>query len=184
MAASPKIVVLSAPSGAGKNTLMDRLRERGVPVAVTVSATTRAPRPGESHGGHYHFISRVEFESLRAADQFYEWAEVHGNLYGTLKSEVERCLASGDHVVLELDVQGMRQLRRLHPDVLTVFLMPPSIAELERRLRARGANSEDDIALRLCNAEKELTARGEFDFIVVNDDLDRAVEELERIFRG
>ena len=127
MAVSPKIVVLSAPSGAGKNSLMERLRALGVPVAVTVSATTRAPRPGEEHGGHYHFMSREAFEAQRDAGAFYEWAVVHGNLYGTLKAEVERCLASGAHVVLELDVQGMRHLKAMRDDVVTVFLMPPSM---------------------------------------------------------
>lgn len=184
MAQTPKIVVLSAPSGAGKNTLIARLRDHGVRVAVTVSATTRAPRPGEADGEHYHFISREEFETRLAADEFYEWAEVHGNLYGTLKAEVERCLASGQHVVLELDVQGMRHMRRLRPDAVSVFLMPPSLAELERRLRLRGANSEEDIALRLRNAEEEMAARTEFDHVVVNDDLERAAAELERIIQG
>ncbi len=184
MAESPKIVVLSAPSGAGKNTLMARLRERGVPVAVTVSVTTRRPRPGEAEGEHYHFVSRGEFEARLADDAFYEWAEVHGNLYGTLKSEVERCLASGQHVVLELDVQGMRHMRKLRPDAVSVFLMPPGLDELERRLRSRGTNDEADIALRLRNAEVEMAARTEFDHVVVNDDLERAAVELERILQG
>ena len=163
---------------------MERLRALGVPVAVTVSATTRAPRPGEEQGGHYYFMSRAAFEAERDAGAFYEWAVVHGNLYGTLKSEVERCLASGAHVVLELDVQGMRHLKALRSDVVTVFLMPPSMEELERRLRTRGANDEADIALRLKNARAEIAAKDEFDFVIVNDDLDRAAADLEQILQG
>lgn len=184
MPENAKIVVLSAPSGAGKNTLMAAVRGRGVPVAVTVSVTTRAPRPGEADGEHYHFVSRGEFEARRAAGEFYEWAEVHGNLYGTLKAEVDRCLASGQHVVLELDVQGKRHLQALRPDVVSIFLMPPSLEELERRLRSRGANSEEDIQLRLRNASDEMAARGEFDHVVVNDDVARAAGEIEAILKA
>lgn len=160
---------------------MTRVREHGIPVAVTTSATTRAPRPGEKDGDHYHFISRAEFEHKLAENAFYEWAEVHGNLYGTLREEVDRCLASGLHVVLELDVQGRRHMAKLRPDAISVFLMPPSFEELERRLRARGANDEQDIQLRLRNAREEVAAVDEYDFVIVNDDLDRAAAELEQV---
>ena len=181
MAETAKLIVLSAPSGAGKNTLLARIRSRGIPVAVTVSATTRAPRPGELDGEHYHFLSREAFQQKLAAGAFYEWAEVHGNFYGTLREEVDRCLASGSHVVLELDVQGRRHMRTLRPDAVSVFLMPPSFEELERRLRARGANDEADIQLRLKNAREEVAACDEFDYVIVNDDLDRAAAELEQV---
>lgn len=181
MAETAKLIVLSAPSGAGKNTLLARIRARGIPVAVSVSATTRMPRPGEVDGEHYHFISRAEFEQKLSENAFYEWAEVHGNLYGTLREEVDRCLASGSHVVLELDVQGRRHMRSLRPDAVSVFLMPPSFEELERRLRARGANDEADIQLRLKNAREEVAAQDEFDHVIVNDDLNRAAAELEQV---
>jgi len=181
VAETAKLIVLSAPSGAGKNTLLARIRSRGIPVAVTVSATTRAPRPGELDGEHYRFLSREAFQQKLAENAFYEWAEVHGNFYGTLREEVDRCLASGSHVVLELDVQGRRHMRALRPDAVSVFLMPPSFEELERRLRARGANDEADIQLRLKNAREEVAACDEFDYVIVNDDLDRAAAELEQV---
>ena len=172
------LLVLSAPSGAGKHALLQRVRELGEDLAHTISVTTRRPRQGEQDGREYHFISRDRFEEYRKAGELVEWAEVHGNLYGTLESELERCLESGRDAVLELDVQGMRSLRRLRGDVISVFLMPPSLDELERRLRARNANDEADIALRLENARKEMAARHECDYIIVNEDLDRAALEL------
>ena len=181
VAETAKLIVLSAPSGAGKNTLIARIRARGIPVAVTVSATTRSPRPGEVSGEHYYFISRDEFQRKLVENAFYEWAEVHGNFYGTLCEEVDRCLASGSHVMLELDVQGWRHMRTLRPDAVSIFLMPPSFEELERRLRARGANDEADIQLRLKNARAEVAARDEFDYVIVNDDLERAAAELEQV---
>lgn len=178
------VVVLSAPSGAGKRTLLGRLRELEDGIATTVSATTRAPRPGEVAGVDYHFLDREAFEARLVAGDFVEHAEVHGNLYGTLREELERHTQRGQSVVLELDVQGMRSLRKLIPDAITVFLLPPSMEELERRLRHRGANDEDDIALRLRNAREEMAAAHEFDHRVVNDDVDRAAQELADILRN
>lgn len=178
------LMVISAPSGAGKLTLLNRLRETEAGLASTVSATTRPPRPGEIDGKDYHFLDRAAFEARVAAGAFVEWAEVHGNLYGTLASELDRCLATGGDVILELDVQGMRSLRARRPDTVAVFLMPPSIAELERRLRRRGTDDGDIIALRLANAEGEMAARHEFDYIVVNDALDRAAADMAAILRA
>ncbi len=175
------LFVMSAPSGAGKNAILEEVRRREDRVAATVSATTRAPRPAEIDGVDYHFMDLEEFNRRVAAGEFLEWAEVHGNRYGTLRSEMERCLATGRDVILELDVQGMRSLRRIMPGVVTVFLMPPSMEELERRLRFRGTNDEDDIRLRLANAEREMAARGEYDHVVVNDTIDRAAAEMIQI---
>ena len=178
------LMVMSAPSGAGKRTLLEKVRERRPGVDTTVSATTRPPRPGEVDGVDYHFLDRGEFDRRVAAGEFVEWAEVHGNRYGTLHAELDRRLAAGRDLVLELDVQGMRSLKARRPDAVTVFLMPPSLEELERRLRRRGTEGEDVIALRLRNAREEMAARDEFDHVVVNDELDRAAAEMEAILRG
>ncbi len=177
-------VVIAAPSGAGKRTVLERVRARESEIAWAVSATTRPPRPGETEGKDYYFLSRAAFEEGVAAGRFVEWAEVHGNLYGTLKSEIDRCRETEKDVLLELDVQGMRSLRRLGHDVVGVFIVPPSMEELERRLRGRGTDSEDVIALRLQNARAEMAARGEFDYIVVNDVVDRAAEDVIAILRA
>jgi len=177
------VLVLSAPSGAGKHAVIARVREFGEPLVETVSATTRAPRRGETDGVAYHFVDEATFRRLVAEGAFVEWAEVHGHLYGTLKSELDHRIESGRDVVLELDVQGMRALKRARDDVVSVFLMPPSIAELERRLRKRGLNDEADIAVRLRNAEKEIAARHESDYIIVNDDLDQAAREFIEVLR-
>lgn len=177
------LIVMSAPSGAGKQALLARLRETEPGILSTVSATTRPPRAGEMHGRDYYFLSREDFARRLDAGDFVEWAEVHGNCYGTLGEELDRCLATGQDVLLELDVQGMRHLRALRPDVLTVFLLPPSFEELERRLRKRNANAEDDMALRLRNAREEMAAQHEFDYRIVNDNLDRAASEMADIIR-
>ncbi|MBW7863854.1 MAG: guanylate kinase [Candidatus Hydrogenedens sp.] len=175
------LYVMSAPSGAGKNALLAELRRREPLLASTVSVTTRPPRQGERDGVDYHFWDRAGFERRVAEGCFLEWAEVHGNLYGTLKSELDRCLDNGGDVILELDVQGMRSLKRLHPGAVSIFLAPPSLEELERRLRGRGTNDEADIALRLRNARLEMAAMGEFDHVVVNDTIDRAAAEMIKI---
>jgi len=178
------VLVLSAPSGAGKRTLLRRLQELEPGVVTAVSVTTRAPRPDETEGVDYYFFDEARFRKGIAAGDFVEHAEVHGNLYGTLHRELDRCMAAGRTVVLELDVQGMRSLKAVRPGILTVFLEPPSLEELERRLRHRGANDEDDIALRLKNAREEMAARNEFDHCVVNDDVDRAAGELAAVLKA
>lgn len=178
------LLVLSAPSGAGKHALVSRVRELGENLTHTISVTTRPPRRGEIDGRDYVFIDNERFDRHIESDALLEWAEVHGHRYGTLKSELDRCLDSGKDTVLELDIQGMRALRRLRDDVISVFLMPPSFEELERRLRVRNANDEADLALRLRNAREEIAASGAYDHVIVNDDLDRAANELIAVIRN
>ncbi len=185
MAKQGVLLVISAPSGAGKLTLLNKVREsQAGSFVTTVSATTRAPRTGEVDGQDYYFLTREVFEVKRTADEFVEWAEVHGNLYGTLFSELDRCLATGKDVILELDVQGMESLKEIRHDVVTVFLMPPSLEVLETRLRNRGTDEDDVIALRLKNAGDEMAQRHGFDYIVVNDKIDQAASDLEAIIRA
>jgi len=178
------LVVIAGPSGAGKHTVIRRFRELEPGIAHTVSATTRAPRTGEVDGEHYYFLDRETFQNRVTSGEFLEWAEVHGNLYGTLLSELDRCVKTAQETILELDVQGMRTLRRLGYDIISIFIMPPSLEILEQRLRNRGTDSNEVIALRLANAESELAARGEFDYIVVNDMVERAVGDVSAIFRA
>ncbi len=173
--------MISAPSGAGKSTLIGRLRELVPDLIKPVSATTRAPRPGEVHGTHYYFLSAAEFDREIAEGGFVEWAEVHGNRYGTLKRELDRCLASGRDVIMELDVQGTRSLRNLYPDLVSIFIAPPSMEELERRIRSRGGESEASIQRRLETAKIEMAARFEYNNVIVNDRLEDAVEALRRV---
>lgn len=183
MAARGLLVVLSAPSGAGKASLLKRLEERGVTLMHPVSVTTRAPRENETDAKQYHFRSREQFDAMLENGEFVEWAEVHGARYGTLRAELERCTAAGHDVVLELDVQGMRNLRRAAVPVLAVFLMPPSLEELELRLRSRGQNDEASIQVRMENAREEISARVEYDHVIVNDDLDQAAQAFEKVLK-
>jgi guanylate kinase len=178
------IIVLSAPSGAGKHTILTRARTEDPNLVYSVSATTRPPRDGEVDGRDYHFVGREEFERRVEAGEFVEWAEVHGNLYGTLRAELDRLVNSGNDVLLELDVQGMRNLRRFGLDTVSVFIMAPSEDELERRIRARGANTEADMEIRLRNARQEMKATDEYDHVIVNDDLDRAVREFQQLIQA
>jgi guanylate kinase len=177
-------LVLSAPSGAGKTTLATRLRERRPDVVFSVSATTRAPRPGEVDGRHYHFVSRDEFLRMRDAGELIEWAEVHKNFYGTPLANVQRAEARGEHLLLDIDVQGARQIRAHVPEAVHVFVLPPSGTVLVERLRARGTEDPERLRQRLLNAEAEIRAAGEFDHVVVNDDLETAVAELEMVLDG
>lgn len=181
----PSVIVVSAPSGAGKRTVLAKVFEGDSSLVYGLSATTRAPREGEVEGRDYAFLDRAEFERRVEADDFVEWAEVHGNLYGTLRSHLDALLETGKDVVLEVDVQGMRSVKQaLGGQVLTVFVMPPSLDALEARMRKRGANDEADMALRLENARVEMDARREFDYVVVNDDLAEAVEDFEKIMQA
>lgn len=185
MADSGILLVISAPSGAGKLTLLNEIRARlEGQFVTTISATTRPPRQGEQDGVDYYFIERETFLARRERGDFVEWAEVHDNLYGTLHEELDRCLKTGKDVVLELDVQGMNNLRSLRTDMVSVFLMPPSLDELARRLRNRGTDDEEVIALRLKNAREEIEHRHAFDYIVVNDRIGRAAGDLEAIIRA
>ena len=175
-------LVISAPSGAGKCTLVERLRAEFPHFAYSISCTTRAPRGQEQDGVDYHFLTRDEFIARREAGCFAEWAEVHGNLYGTPKAPVEEHLAGGRDVLFDIDVQGALQVKEVFPQGLFVFIQPPSRQELERRLRGRGTDSDEAIAKRLGNALGELRQSGEFDYLIVNDDLDTDADELRAIY--
>ncbi|HVG44296.1 MAG TPA: guanylate kinase, partial [Longimicrobium sp.] len=176
--------MLSAPSGAGKTTLANALRRRNRDVAFSVSATTRPPRPREVDGESYHFVSRDEFLRMRDAGELIEWAEVHGNLYGTPRENVRRAQARGEHLLLDIDVQGARQIRRSLPEAVLVFVLPPSAAALAGRLGSRGTEAPEVVRRRLRNAAEEVRAAPEFDFVVVNEVLATAVGELEDVLRG
>ena len=182
--ARPFPLVLSAPSGAGKTTLANLLRARNPDVEFSVSATTRPPRPGEVDGTAYHFVTRDEFLRMVSAGELLEWAPVHGNFYGTPVAELARAQQRGRHLLLDIDVQGARQVREKVPDAVHVFILPPSGEVLVERLRARGTEDPAVLERRLRNAEDEIRAAPEFDHVVVNDVLERAVEALEAILRG
>lgn len=173
-----RLLVLTGPSGVGKGTVVAELRRLRPDVWVSVSATTRAPRPGEVDGVAYHFWSQDRFDATVAEGGFLEWAEFAGNRYGTPRAAVAERLAAGQSVLLEIELQGARQVRVAMPAALTVFLTPPSWAALEARLRGRGTEDEAAIARRLERARHELDAAGEFDAVVVNDDVVRAAREL------
>lgn len=176
------LFVLSAPSGGGKTTILKKVMA-GLPGLVfSVSHTTRPSRPGEKDGRDYHFVSRESFLDIRSneASGFLEWAEVHGNLYGTGRAEVERHLSSGLDVILDIDVQGAMQVRENSKPV-TVFIAPPSIDELESRLHSRGTETKGDLQVRLENAKKELSYAHSYDYLIINDQLQRAVESLRAI---
>lgn len=177
------LLVLAGPSGTGKGTIVARLQERFPELWLSVSATTRAPRPGEIDGVDYIFVSRPEFEARVAAGRFLEWFDVHGDLKGTPRDGVAERLRAGTDVVLEIDVQGARAVRAAFPEAVLVFVRPPSRAEQRRRLVARQTDTPEQIERRLADAEVEeaQAAEGGFDAVVVNDDLDRAVAEVATI---
>ena len=175
------LFIVSAPSGAGKTTLVERLVEHTPSLKMSRSYTSRAARDGENDGLDYNFVTRSKFEAMAAAGEFLEWAEVFGNLYGTGASDTETVLASGHDVVLVIDVQGARKMRARGIDTTTVFVMPPSMAVLEQRLRGRSKDSETEIQRRLQVARDEVAAFAEYDFVVVNDELTSAVDRLRSI---
>ncbi|MEE1478760.1 MAG: guanylate kinase [Eggerthellaceae bacterium] len=178
------LFVVSGPSGAGKDTLLSQVIERIPDAWVSVSATTRSPRPGEIEGVHYFFLDTDHFKSLVEQDGFLEWAQVHDNYYGTLKQSVIDHMNAGDQVILEIDVQGALQVRKALPEAHLVFIEPPSLEELERRLRQRGTETEDVISSRMKTAEVELAQKMEYDVQVVNNDLERAVDELVEVINS
>jgi guanylate kinase len=173
--------VISGPSGAGKGTVIALVKQTLDHVVTSVSATTRAPRPGEVDGRDYRFLAQAAFMQGVAKGAFLEWVEYSGNLYGTLRSEVEDRLASGDDVILEIELVGARNVRKALPDATAVFIAPPSVAELAERLRGRGTESDEAIARRLHIAETEVAAADEFDHVVVNDNAQRAAAEVATI---
>ncbi|MEY3870478.1 MAG: guanylate kinase [Cyanobacteriota bacterium] len=176
-----KLIVLTGPSGVGKGTLVKELLSRYPDIYLSVSATTRSPRPGEINGQHYYFVSRAQFEEMITTGEFLEWAEFAGNCYGTPKKQVQNRINEGKLVLLEIEVEGARQIRDSFPDALRIFILPPSSAELENRLRGRGQDSEDAINRRLKRAQEEIEAAHEFDFQVINDDLEEALKKLETL---
>ncbi|HEX5543403.1 MAG TPA: guanylate kinase [Micromonospora sp.] len=173
-----RLTVLSGPSGVGKDSVIELIRARSPWVWLSVSVTTRKMRDYEIDGVHYYFADRPQFEQMIAAGQLLEWAEFAGNLYGTPRGPVEAHLREGQPVLLKIDLQGARQVRAAMPEAQLVFLAPPSVAELKRRLIGRGTDDEETIRRRLAHADEELAAEGEFDVTVVNDDVERAAEEL------
>jgi len=174
-----RLFVVSGPSGSGKSTLVARaLADLPRPIHVSVSATTRPPRPGERHGIDYYFWTPDQFDQAIHNDQFIEWAHVHGHRYGSLRSEVEPYLAQGIDVLLEIDVQGADTVRRLYPQAKCIFVMAPSLADYEKRLRARGTESEESLQRRLQTAQYELQQAARYDCVIVNDDLERAAAAL------
>ena len=179
-----RLLVVAGPSGSGKSSVVKGLRER-LDVDFSVSVTTRLPRPGEIHGEHYDFISRRDFEDMIESKDLLEWAEYNNRFYGTPTAPVEAALSAGRDVLLEIDIQGARQIRDHRPDAVMFFIAPPSIEELEVRLRRRGDASEEDIEDRLVIAESEMAEAPElFDHVVVNDNLEQAIEEVLRLVTG
>lgn len=176
--------MITGPSGVGKGTLIRALRERVPELELSISATTRSPRVGEEDGSDYHFLVPEEFERRIEAGDFLEWASYSGNRYGTLRSEVERRVERGAPVVLEIEVQGARQVKRTMPEAVRVFIEPPSPDVLRQRLEGRGTDDSEVIERRLEEAATELEARDEFSHRVVNDDVDRAADELAAIVRS
>ncbi len=175
------LFILSAPSGAGKSSLIGALLKKHSDMKVSVSHTTRSPRPGEENGVHYHFVSVDEFKTLIEQNDFFEWAQVFDNYYGTSKQAIESQLAAGIDVFLDIDWQGAQQIRKLVDDVETIFILPPSKEELESRLNNRGQDSAEVIAGRMAKAQSETSHYNEYDYVVVNDDFDTALTEIETI---
>jgi guanylate kinase len=174
-----RLIILTGPSGVGKGTLMRSLLQRHPELYYSVSATTRSPRPGEVDGKQYHFIDRSKFEQLVARGEFLEWAEFAGNYYGTPKQAVINQINSGKSVVLEIELDGARQIRNSFEDAYSIFILPPSLTELEKRIRGRGQDPEDAIARRLHRAQEEIDAADEFDLKIVNDDFEAALSSIE-----
>ena len=184
MAEKGTLLVLSGPSGVGKSTVLRKMMDGRDDMAFSVSATTRAPRPGEEEGKDYFFVTRERFDEMVERGELLEHAEFVGNCYGTPRSQVEQRLEAGITVVLDIEVQGAAQVKALMPEALTVFLAPPSLEALEQRLRGRGTETEEKIRSRLETARKELLLAPTYDFTVVNDDPDRAAAELSEILEN
>ena len=176
------LFIVAAPSGAGKSSIVNAVLARDPAISLSISYTSRAARPGERHAKHYHFVGVDEFQRMIAAGDFYEHALVYGDLKGTARQSVEPQLAQGRDVLLEIDWQGARQVREKLPDAVGVFILPPSLGELERRLRSRGQDSDETIARRLVAAREDISHYGEFDYLIVNEVFERAVDEMCAIF--
>ncbi len=177
------LFVVTAPSGAGKSSLIDALLKDDPHLRLSVSYTTRAPRPGEANGREYHFVDEPMFIAMLNRGEFLESAEVHGHRYGTSQAVIREALARGEDLVLEIDWQGAQQVRKLHPSCVGVFILPPSVAELERRMRLRGQDADAVIRRRLASAEEEMSHAPEFDYVMINKDFDEAKKDLQAIVR-
>lgn len=178
---SGSLFIIAAPSGAGKSSLVNALLARDANLALSISFTTRGMRPGETNGREYHFVSRAEFAAMRERGEFLESAEVHGNFYGTSRHWIESEMRGGRDIILEIDCQGAAQVRPLFSDAVGIFILPPSLAELERRLRDRGTDSDTEIARRLANATEEMRRAGEFDYAIINSTFSEALDALHAI---
>jgi guanylate kinase len=181
---SGRLYVVAAPSGAGKTTLVRLLLDSEPEVHLSISYTTRSPRPGEENGCEYHFVDVATFRVMMARGDFLEWAEVHGNFYGTSKKWIAEQLAEGSDVLFEIDWQGAQQVREAFPEALGIFILPPSMEELTRRLTGRGTDSLDVIERRLAAAQAEMRHVVEFDYVIINDNLERALEDLRAVVRA
>jgi len=177
------LFVITAPSGAGKSSLIEALLKDDPLLKLSISYTTRAPRPGEQNGREYHFVDDKTFLAMLERGEFFESAQVHGNRYGTAQSVIREALARGQDLMLEIDWQGAQQVRRLLPEAVGVFILPPSVAELERRMRARGQDSEAVIRRRLASAEEEISHSPEFNYVIINKDFEIAKQDLQAIIR-
>lgn len=176
-----KLIVISAPSGTGKSTVIERLRELLPDLVLSVSATTRLPREGEAEGVAYYFVTKDHFRDMIARGDFLEYAEFVGDFYGTPKEPVLQCIEEGRNILLEIEVQGAGQVMAVMPDAVTIFIVPPDMSELERRLRGRGTDSEEKLNARLERAKAELERKDEYAYIVINDDVYRAAAEIAAI---
>jgi guanylate kinase len=179
-----KLFVITAPSGAGKSSLIRALLQQDPGLKLSISYTTRAPRPGEQEGREYHFVDEATFLAMRERGEFLESAEVHGNRYGTSRKVILEALESGQDLLLEIDWQGAQQVRALYPDAVGIFIVPPSVEELERRMHSRGQDSEAVIRRRIENAREELAHQGEFKYAIINKDFDSARQQLADIIRN
>ena len=177
------LFVITAPSGAGKSSLIDALLAEDPRLKLSISYTTRPPRPGEVDGREYHFVDEKRFLEMLEKGEFFESAEVHGNRYGTSEAVIREALKRGEDLVLEIDWQGAQQVRRLYPQSIGVFILPPEVAELERRMRARAQDSDAVIRRRLASAEEEISHAPEFDYVIINKDFDVAKTDLQAIIR-
>ncbi|MBM3345926.1 MAG: guanylate kinase [Betaproteobacteria bacterium] len=178
------LFIIAAPSGAGKSSLVGAVMARDDSLSLSVSYTTRAPRPGEQDGREYHFVDPETFLSMLERAEFLESAEVHGNHYGTSQKWVAEARASGRDILLEIDWQGAQQVRRVFPEAVSLFILPPSMAELERRLRSRGKDSDDVIRRRLINAREEMAHVAEFDYVIINNEFETATKDLAAVIRA